>query len=404
MTDQATMTADMAANDGPILSLAGDPVAFRAAVRDWIEDALKRRAAIDGGKEPDFEESQRWWMAERNKVGLGTPHWPRAYGGADLSLRNQVLVAEEMARAKAPPLSMFVVSLHHVPATLMHWGTEEQKKKYLPGVANGVVWCQGFSEPGAGSDLAALRCRAERDGDYYVINGQKIWSSFSMFASHSIFLARTDPTAPKHKGISYFLLDMKAPGVEVRPIKQANGEYEFAELFLTDVRVHVSDLIGEENQGWMIAQSTLAAERGVLSFEGGERYRYELESYFANAVKTGAAWLQDVEMVREFTRLFGEMQACRRLLRRLLRENEVESPNAAVTVVHVKVVFSQLRRKVGDFLTRVGDFEGQRFFMGEGLSNPVMAYIDSYALTIAGGSNEIMRNIFAERVLGMPKG
>ena len=404
MTDQATMTADVAANDGPILSLAGDPVAFRAAVRDWIEDALKRRAAIDADKQPDFEESQRWWMAERNKVGLGTPHWPRAYGGADLSLRNQVLVAEEMARAKAPPLSMFVVSLHHVPATLMHWGTEEQKKKYLPGVANGVVWCQGFSEPGAGSDLAALRCRAERDGDYYVINGQKIWSSFSMFASHSIFLARTDPTAPKHKGISYFLLDMKAPGVEVRPIKQANSEYEFAELFLTDVRVHVSDLIGEENQGWMIAQSTLAAERGVLSFEGGERYRYELEAYYANAVKTGAAWLQDVEMVREFTRLFGEMQACRRLLRRLLRENEAESPKAAVTVVHVKVVFSQLRRKVGDFLTRVGDFEGQRFFAGEGLSNPVMAYIDSYALTIAGGSNEIMRNIFAERVLGMPKG
>ena len=225
-----------------------------------------------------------------------------------------------------------------------------------------------------------------------------------MFASHCILLARTDPSASKHKGISYFLMDMNAPGVDVRPIKQANGEAEFAELFLTDVRIPVADLVGEENQGWTIAQSTLAAERGVLSFESGERFRYSLEAFYNGAVADDAAWLNDPELAREFAGLFGEMQACRRLLRRLLRENEVESPNAAVTVVHVKVVFSQLRRKVGDFLTRVGDFEGQRFFMGEGLSNPVMAYIDSYALTIAGGSNEIMRNIFAERVLGMPKG
>lgn len=404
MTDQAMMESDVHANDGPILSKAGNEDAFRAAVRDWIEDALARRAAIDGGSAPDFEESQRWWMAERNKVGLGTPHWPRLYGGADLSLRNQVVIAEEMARAKAPPLSMFIVSLHHVPATLMHWGTEAQKKKYLPGVANGVVWCQGFSEPGAGSDLASLRCRAERDGDHYVLNGQKIWSSYSMFASHCIFLARTDPTAAKHKGISYLLLDMNTPGVEVRPIKQANGEAEFAELFLTDVRVPVEDLIGEENQGWMIAQSTLAAERGVLSFEGGERFRYKLEEFYAAAVANDAAWLKDAELSREFARLFGEMQACRRLLRRLLHENETGTGNAAVTVIHVKVINSQLRRKVGDFLIRVGGFSGQVFDGLDEEVDPIPTYIQSYAGTIAGGSNEIMRNILSERVLGMPKG
>ena len=404
MTAQSRMDSTQFEKDGPILSKAGDENAFRAAVREWVEDALARRRAIDSEQAPGFEESQRWWMAERNKVGLGTPHWPRAYGGADLSLRNQVVIAEEMARAKVPPLNMFVVSLHHVPATLMHWGNEEQKTKYLPGVANGVVWCQGFSEPGAGSDLASLRSRAERDGDHYVINGQKIWSSYSMFASHCILLARTDPSVSKHKGISYFLMDMKSPGVDVRPIKQASGEEEFAELFLTDVRIPVSDLVGEENQGWTIAQSTLAAERGVLSFESGERFRYSLEQFYNDAVAADAAWLKDPELAREFAQLFGEMQACRRLLRRLLRENEMGSSKSAITVIHVKVLYSSLRRKVGDFLVRVSGWEGQSFARLSEQLDPVPAYLSSYGGTIAGGSNEIMRNILSERVLGMPRG
>ena len=404
MTDQSVMDAQAFENDGPILSQAGDETAFRAAVRGWVEDAVARRKALDAVNKAGFEECQRWWMAERNKVGLGTPHWPRAYGGADLSLRNQVIVAEELSRAKVPALSMYIISLHHVPATLMQWGTEEQKTKYLPGVSNGVVWCQGFSEPGAGSDLASLRCRAERDGDHYVINGQKIWSSYSMFASHCILLARTDFSASKHKGISYFLMDMKAPGVEVRPIKQANGEAEFAELFLTDVRIPVADLVGEENQGWTIAQSTLAAERGVLSFEGGERFRYSLEAFYNDAVANNAAWLQDPELSREFAKLFGDMQASRRLLRRLLRENETGSANAAVTVIHVKVLYSSMRRNVGDFMVRATGFDGQALRgMSEDL-DPIPAYLGSYAGTIAGGSNEIMRNILSERVLGMPRG
>jgi alkylation response protein AidB-like acyl-CoA dehydrogenase len=178
---------------------------------------------------------QRWWMAERSKVGLAIPHWPKNYGGAGLS--QLIAVADEMARADAPQSRMFTISLIHMPGTLLPHGTEAQKRRYLAGVANGEVWCQGFSETNSGSDLASLRCRAVRDGDHYVINGQKIWSSNSMYADYCLLLTRTDPNAQKHRGITYFIMDMRSPGVEVRPIRQANGRAEFGELFLTDVRI-----------------------------------------------------------------------------------------------------------------------------------------------------------------------
>src|SRR5262249_27520246 len=158
-----------------------------------------------------------------------------------------------------------VVGLNHVPSTLIPYGTERQKAKYLPTVAQGVIWCQGFSEPGAGSDLASLKTRAVLDGDHYVINGQKIWSSLSMYARYAIFMALIDLAAKKQRGISYFILDMNDPGIEVRPIRKSTGASGFAELFLTDVRIPVEDRVGEENQGWTVAQATLASERGVLA-------------------------------------------------------------------------------------------------------------------------------------------
>ncbi len=393
------------AGDSAILDCAHDADAFRQAVRSWITDTLARRRALDAQSKPDFYDTQQWWMTERNKVRLGTPHWPSAFGGADLSLSNQVIMAEEMARANAPTLDMFTVSLHHVPATLMAWGTPYQKEKYLPGVAQGVVWCQGFSEPNAGSDLASLTTRAERQGDHYVVNGQKIWSSFSMFADYCVLLTRTDPKVPKHGGITYLLMDMKAPGVEVRPIRQSNGEAEFAELFLTDVKIPLKERVGEENQGWAVAQTTLSAERGVLSFENGERFRYMMENFHAQAVANDAKWLKDAELRREFIRLFAQMQACRRLLRRLLREVEENSPKAATTVVHAKVINTSLRKAIGNFMLQTQGLEGQWFrpLHEAGPADPMFNYIAAFGHMIAGGSNEIMRNIIAERHLGMPR-
>ena len=196
-------------------------------------------------------------MTERNKVGLATPHWPVEYGGAGLGIAHQVIIADEFAQAKTPGADAFIIGLNHLPGTLIPFGTEAQKKKYLPTVAQATVWCQAFSEPGAGSDLANLQTRAVLDGDHYVVNGQKIWSSQSMYARYGILLTRTDTKAKKQRGITYFILDMQAPGVEVRPIRKSTGMSEFAELFLTDVRIPIEDRVGEENQGWTVAQATL---------------------------------------------------------------------------------------------------------------------------------------------------
>ena len=221
-----------------ILDAQHDLPAFRLAIRDWLAEVLPPdwKARMVRASSEEYVAFQRWWMAERSKVGLAIPHWPKEYGGAGLTLRHLVAIADEMARVDAPQARIFTISLIHMPGTLLPHGTEEQKRRYLPGVAKGELWCQGFSEPNSGSDLASLRTRAVRDGDHYVINGQKIWSSSSMYADHCLLLTRTDPTAQKHRGITYFIMDMHAPGVEVRPIRQANGRSEFGELFLTDVR------------------------------------------------------------------------------------------------------------------------------------------------------------------------
>lgn len=389
-----------------ILDKVNDEAAFRGALREWLADVLQSPEAVPTpGDAKSFHASQKWWMAERNKVGLGTPHWPAAYGGSDLSLHNQIIIAEEIVRARAPSLGQFTVSINHLPATLTKWGNDAQKEKYLPGVANGTIWCQGFSEPGAGSDLAAVRTRAVREGDHYVVNGQKIWSSHAMYAKHCILLARTDVDAPKHKGISYFIMDMDAPGVEVRALKQANGLAKFAEIFLTDVKIPVENLVGPENEGWAVAQTTLASERGVLSFERNERARYMMEDFYAQSLKDDAAWLKDDELRREFVRLFAELQGCRRMMRKLLRYTRTGSSEAGTIVPFIKIINTELRKLVGDFMTRAMGPETQHFNPGfdELSSDPMFTYMTGIAGTIAGGSNEIMRNIISERILDMPR-
>ena len=323
-----------------ILDAQHDLSAFRQAIRKWLAEVVPRdwKARMARASNEEYIAFQRWWMAERSKVGLAIPHWPKEYGGAGVSRRHLIAIADEMARADAPQNRLFTISLIHMPGTLLPHGTEAQKRRYLAGVANGEVWCQGFSEPNSGSDLASLRCRAVRDGDHYVINGQKIWSSNSMYADHCLLLTRTDPNAQKHRGITYFIMDMRSPGVEVRPIRQANGRAEFGELFLTDVRIPAENMIGAENNGWRVAQATLASERGVISFEGGERQRYEIEAFYRKSLKAGAAWLRDAQLHREFVSFLAEMQAARRLLRRVLEESETPAGIGQRLAVHRQAV------------------------------------------------------------------
>lgn len=404
-TDSATFPL---ATDMRILSRQDDLGGFRAAVQDWLAETVPSDAIqqmIDADEKKGVR-IQREWMAERHKVGLGTPHWPKDYGGADLSLAHQIILAEEFARTGAPVIPAFMISLNHLPGTLLSWGTEEQKSRYLPGVPAGDIWCQGFSEPCAGSDLASLRTRADKKGDRYVVNGHKIWSSMAMYAKHCILLARTDPHAPKHKGISFFLMDMGAPGVEVRPIEQINGRSEFAEIFLTDVEVPAENLVGPENEGWKVAQSTLASERGVIAFEYIERARYAVERFFAEALQNDAAWLKDDQLRREFMDQLIELQANRRLLRRLLRNNARKHPADDMLPSYIKLHGSIFRQQYSSLLTKLAGLEGQRFGMGfEEVYLPAMfTFVSSFSWTIAGGSNEIMRNVIAERGLGMPRG
>jgi alkylation response protein AidB-like acyl-CoA dehydrogenase len=391
-----------------ILDHVNDEMAFRATIQAWLAKVLPECPKPAPGQSHDsmYEPISRWWMGEMNKQNLGTPHWPKEYGGVDLTVRHQAILAEEFARADAPSLGMFQISLNHIPATLMAWGSEYQKRKYLPGVSNGVVWCQGFSEPGAGSDLASLRTRAENRGDHYLINGQKIWSSYSMYASQAILLARTDPTAAKHAGISFFLMDMKAPGVEVRPIRQLNGKSKFTELFLADVKIPIEDRIGEEGQGWSVAQTTLSAERGLLSFEAAERMRYAMEKFQRESLAQGLAWTQEPELTRKFMRLFGRIQAIRSLMRDMLFAEHADNSGAAIKSAGIKVLFSTLRRDFGEFMSEA---LGSAAVLEDGTGDDLAGgsqyvYLSAFSLMIGGGTNEIMRNIISERGLGMPKG
>ena len=389
-----------------VLDLRHDPEAFRAALRNWLEANVPADWAerVTGVPEADFVAFQKSWLAKLDDIGLATPHWREAWGGHDLSLAEQVVIAEEMARAGAPDLMLFVISLFHLPATLAAWGTQEQIDTYLPGVRDGTIWCQGFSEPGAGSDLASLRTRAVRDGDRYIINGQKVWSSFGAFADYYLLLARTDPDAPKHKGISCFIVDMTSPGITIRPIRQINGQSEFCEVFLDDVSVPAENLVGPENEGWAVAQSTLSAERGVLIFNLAERMHLLLERLMT---ETDADWHADDQTRRELVRCYADLQSTRGLIAELLSAQPGDEALVTLPPV-VKLLYSETLQRFGELMTRVSGLESQvardsfiasGFPRGEWMTD----YLSSWALTISGGANEILRNIISERHLGLPR-
>jgi alkylation response protein AidB-like acyl-CoA dehydrogenase len=386
-----------------ILEHKDDLKAFREAVRTWTRETAppEKSHKWTAAKGAELVEIQKWWMAERRKVGLATPHWPVEYGGAGLGLEHQIIIADEFARARSPGSDMFVISLNHVPGTLIPYGTEAQKKEYLPAVAEGTIWCQGFSEPGAGSDLAGLKTKAVRDGDHYVVNGQKIWSTYSMYASQCLLLTRTNFEVKKQKGISYFILDMSTPGVEVRPILKSTGASTFGEIFLTDVRIPVENLIGAENDGWTVSQSTLSSERGVLSFDICERDTMFMLDYYAASLKERADWLDDPELCREFAVLLGEQQALRHQIRALLHEPH-EPATWSMTPSLIKMARTTLNNRFGSFRVRAQGLGSQ--VVSPGYRAPMYDFLETFGSTISGGSNEVMRNLIAERGLGMPRG
>ncbi len=380
---------------------------LRQEVRGWLAENVPTgwREAMTSVEQEAFVELQRDWFFKLTQAGYATPHWPEGWPGGGRSLAEQKVIFEEVARADAPRLIMYFVSLYHAACTLFECASKEQQDKYLPGILKGEVWCQGFSEPNAGSDLASLKTRAERVGDKYVINGQKTWSTMAQYADKCLLLARTDRSGPPQAGLTYLLLDMKSPGVTVRPIDQITGDDEFAEIFFDDVEVPVEDLVGEEGNGWAVAQATLASERGLTLVELSQRMRYGLPR-IASAIRE-AGLENDAGIRRDLGHVMARVDASCAVADRYLQKRITHTEQVGDASI-VKLYYARTLREFVRLGKRVAGLQGQydRGFMRgatQETGNWMVDFMNSYNWSIAGGSDEVQRNILSERMLGMPR-
>jgi alkylation response protein AidB-like acyl-CoA dehydrogenase len=377
---------------------------LRSEVSAWLEANKPTDWRAQSRTQEDFVATQREWFGKLVKAGYAIPHWPAEWPGGGRTLAQQKVIYEELAKADCPRLLLSFVSTYHAYATLQECGNEEQKARYLPRILEGETWCQGFSEPNAGSDLASLKCKAERKGDVYVVNGQKVWSTMAQFADKCLLLVRTSSDGPKQAGITYLLMDMKAPGVSVRPIHQIQGDEEFAEIFLDNVEIPVSERIGEEGNGWAYAQATLSSERGLTLMELSYRMR-------------GATWRiaelirqngreEDAGVLRDFGQLVTQLDAATAIADQFLenRIGWIEGPGDASIV---KNTYARALRDYSLLGVRLGGLEEQYVkpitFGDLNTGNWMADFMNSYAWTIAGGSDEVQRKIIAEKMLMMPK-
>jgi alkylation response protein AidB-like acyl-CoA dehydrogenase len=385
---------------------------FRATVRQWCRDHVPAdwRAAQTGASDEEFVEFQKQWFAELHRAGYAVPHWPAQWGGG-MPVDRQIVLYSELAAADAPRLVLAFVGIHHAASTLLVAGTDEQRRRHLPAILDGQIWVQGFSEPEAGSDLASLRTTARRVGDHFVVNGQKLWASGGLHADWCLLLARTDPDAPKRHGISYFLLDMTTPGIDVRPIRNAVGDSHFCEIFLNDVQIPADNLLGEENRGWQVAQATLGAERGMTMLELAERLGNAGFGWLVSACDRtgpdGSRPLDDAVVRDRLAQFEIEITGLRGLCRDVVAAGEAGTVGAADPSV-VKLYYSELLQRMTDFGTEIGGLAAQTHLTKPASSgwesgSWMLDFIGSWEWTIPGGSSEIQRTIIAERGLGLPR-
>ena len=376
---------------------------LRNEVRGWLE-AHAPKDWRDAATHDVFVDGQRDWFKKLVGAGYAIPHWPAEWPGGGRSLAEQKVIYEELARADAPRLLLSFVSTYHAFATLHECANDEQKARYLPRILEGETWCQGFSEPGAGSDLAAVKCKAELKGDVYVINGQKLWSTMAQYADKCLLLVRTSTESAKQAGMTYLLMDMKAPGVTVRPIHQIQGDEEFAEIFLDNVEVPVAERVGEEGAGWAVAQATLSSERGLTLMELGYRMRGNMGRLTGLIRDAGRA--DDAGIMRDLGRLSAQVDATCALADQFL-ENRMNGVEQVGDASIVKNSYSRCLRAWAYLGVRVGAMDEQyrkAITFGDLNTGNFMAdYMNSFAWTIAGGSEEVQRNIIAERMLEMPR-
>jgi alkylation response protein AidB-like acyl-CoA dehydrogenase len=382
---------------------------FRAELRAWLRDAVPAH-----GRPPPLHDwparrgYDTGWQRKLFDAGYAGINWPSEYGGRDASLTEQLVYYEEIARARAPYIGVNFVGMLHGGPTIIAEGTAEQKQRHVPQILRGdQVWCQGFSEPGAGSDLAALSTRAIRDGDHYVVSGHKIWCSFAQAADYGELLVRTDPSSPKHGGISWLILPMDLPGIDIRPLPTLAGESEFSEVFLADVRVPVGNRVGKENDGWRVTNVTLRFERGTAFASE----MYQLQQFLSELVRVAkrvtrhdaTAW-DDAALRREVGHMAAELDA----LWAMMKLSVCQSTQTGVPGIGgsaIKLFYSELYQRICELGMRV---LGRAALCREDIEDLpsgefLKRALQSLSLTIAAGTSQIQRNIVSERILGMPK-
>jgi len=383
---------------------------FRAEVREWLAKQVPAHGPPPPpGDWPARREYDTAWQRKLFDAGYAGLAWPTEFGGRGLPITQQLVYLEEYARADAPYISVNFVGLMHAGPTLIAEGSDEQRRAHLPRILRGdAVWCQGFSEPGAGSDLASLSTRAERDGDHYVVSGQKIWSTRAHVADYCELLVRTDPAASKHEGITWLILRMDQPGIEVRPMRTIDGESHFCELFLDGARVPVTDRVGEENDGWRVANVTLRFERGTAFAQHIITMRAQIRKLVALAMarrsEPGSGW--DSDAVRaKLGRLEASVEALWRMTQMCISEAERTGAPAPYGSA-VKLRYSELSQEIAELALRLaGDgIIGRTDLDGVPISEIVREYLWSLQYTIAAGTSQIQRNLIAERILGLPRG
>lgn len=387
-----------------------DEERFRLELREWLGVNLPRHFApgeLAEELDPDarFEKMLAWHRAMHAGGWVGI-HWPPIYGGRGASIMEQVVYAEEMGATGAPP-PVNPIAIMMVGPTLMHWGTEAQKRRFIPTMLSAEeIWCQGYSEPNAGSDLASLQTRARADGDDLVVTGQKVWTSLAHRAHWCILLCRTDPDAPKHLGISYLLVDMRSPGIVVRPLVQMTGDAEFNEVFFDEVRVPRGNLVGELNQGWQVAMTTLAFERvGLGNVYQFDRLIRELTALAASRTIAGRPAIQHGAIRQRLAQLAIEAQALRYTQYRHVthRARGEPGPEASVAKLFGTELNLRIMNLAIDLLGPEGLVERPRGATDES-SKWLRRILAARAFTIGGGTSEVQRNIIGERALRLPRG
>lgn len=382
--------------------------ALRREVRGWLQANAPHGWRDAEMSHAEFAASQRDWFLKLVQAGYANPHWPAQWPGGGRSLAEQKVIYEELASADTPRLLLSFVSTFHAFSTIEEWGTPEQKARLLPAILEGETWCQGFSEPNAGSDLAALKTRADRQvregREVYVVNGQKVWSTMAQYADKCLLLVRTSTEKAKQAGITFLIMDMKARGVTVRPINQIQGDQEFCEMFLDDVEIPVEDIFGEEGKGWAVAQSTLSSERGLTLLELSYRMRGALSRVAKLIREHGRA--DDAGVMRDFGQLATRVDTACAISDQFL-QNRIAGIEGLGDASIVKLTYSRVLREYSLLGLRLGEMAEQYrapiVFGDLNTGNWMADFMNSYAWTIAGGSDEVQRNIIAERMLEMPR-